>query len=58
MFYLDSNVIIDAIRGNHPNIIVSIKRHNASDIAIPSIVVAELEFGAKHSDEYGGRRRI
>ena len=51
MFYLDSNVIIDVIRGNHTEIKKHFKMHDSSEIAIPSIVVAELEFGAVHSGE-------
>lgn len=57
MYFLDTNVIIDIIRGKHP----ALKRHfintKRTEIAIPSIVVAELEYGARHSDNYEDNRR-
>ena len=56
MFYLDSNVIIDVIRGKYPNLMSHFKKYATSEIAVPSIVVAELEFGASHSDNYVKRR--
>lgn len=57
MCYLDTNVIIDVIRGKYPVLMEYFQRLNSSEIAIPSIVVAELEFGAAHSDDYVRRRK-
>jgi tRNA(fMet)-specific endonuclease VapC len=57
MYYLDTNVIVDVIRGNFPNLIEYFKKIDSSEIAIPSIVVAELEFGAAHSEDYAKRRK-
>ena len=53
MFCLDTNVIIDA---SHKKTSAQIRGHFESlkpkEICIPAIVVAELEFGAMHSDNY------
>ena len=56
MYYLDSNVVIDVIRGKFPKLIEHFKSHDIEEIKIPSIVIAELEFGAQHSDDYEKRR--
>ena len=52
MYLLDTNVIIDIIRGKYPALKNHFMQTKFSDIFIPSIVVAELEFGAKHSNNY------
>ena len=57
MYYLDSNVVIDIIRRKSSDLISHFKKCPASEIAIPSIVIAELEFGAQHSDDYEKRRK-
>ena len=57
MFFLDTNVIVDAIRGKYPNLEANFKKYASSEIAIPAIVVAELEFGAQHSDNYEKRKQ-
>lgn len=57
MFYLDSNVVIDVIRKKYPDLISHFKNLDSDKIAIPAIVLAELEFGAKHSDNYKKRRK-
>ena len=57
MFHLDTNVIVDAIRGKHPNLEACFEKNSASNIAISAVVVAELEFGAAHSDNYEKRRK-
>lgn len=56
MYYLDTNVIADAIRGKFPDLVKYFLNLKASEISVPSIVVAELEFGAQHSDDYKKRR--
>lgn len=57
MFCLDSNVIIDVIRGKYPDLIKHFKNLDSDEIAVPSVVLAELEFGAQHSDNYKKRRK-
>jgi len=56
MFYLDTNVVIDAIRGKYSILEEYFKKYSSSEIAIPAIVVAELEFGAQNSDNYEKRK--
>ena len=53
MYYLDTNVIIDATsRRTSALLLPYFKRVKPSEICIPSIVLAELEFGARHSNDY------
>ena len=51
-YFLDTNVIIDAIRNRTPSVRRHFEEIYASDIFISSIVAAELEFGAAHSKDY------
>ena len=54
MYYIDTNVIVDATRNK--KVSARILEHFRSvavfDICIPSIVLSELEFGARHSNSY------
>ena len=54
MYCLDTNVIIDATNNKKiaPVVLSHFKKVAASDIIVPSIVVAELEYGAQHSTDY------
>ena len=53
IFFLDANVVIDAIRSKTALIMREhFKKIDSSNIKISSIVVAELEYGAKHSNDY------
>lgn len=52
MYFLDTNVVIDIIRGKSPVLKQHFMNTSPSDIAIPSIVLAELEFGARNSNDY------
>ena len=53
MFCLDTNVIIDASYKKTSAIIRGhFEKLKPKEICIPAIVVAELEFGAMHSDNY------
>lgn len=52
MYFLDTNVIIDAIRSKNPNLKNHFMKIPSTDIGISSIVIAELEYGARHSDNY------
>ena len=51
-YYLDTNIIIYAIKGKYPNIIKRFLKVPYQSIVLPSIVIAELEFGAKKSANY------
>ena len=51
-YYLDTNIIIYAINGRYPAIAEHFKIVNPSLIAIPSIVTAEIEYGARKSRDY------
>ena len=51
-YFLDTNVIADSIRGKSKNIPTHFAKIHSSDIYVSAIVVAELEFGAKHSSNY------
>lgn len=52
MFFLDTNVIVDLIRGNCPSLQDHFARMSLSEMAVPAVVVAELEFGSWHSGDY------
>ena len=51
-YFIDTNIIIYAIKGNYPNIMEKFKSTSSFEIMIPSIVSAELEYGAKKSSDY------
>lgn len=51
-YFLDTNVIIDAMKGKNANIMQHFLKVPSSSIYVPAIVLAELEFGAKHSGFY------
>ena len=49
MFLLDSNVCIHLLNERHIGIEKNFRSHSPADIALCSIVKAELLFGARHS---------
>lgn len=49
MWLLDTNVCIRLLNERHPGIERNFRQHSPSDIALCSIVKAELFFGARHS---------
>ena len=51
-YFLDTNIISYIIKGKYPKIIDHLKKVPAQSIVIPSIVKAELEFGARNSGNY------
>ena len=51
-YYLDTNIVIYAIKGKYPNIVKRFLKVPYQSIVLPSIVIAELEFGAKKSANY------
>jgi predicted nucleic acid-binding protein len=56
MFLLDTCICIDFLRGAMPNVLAMLRAHEPSDIAVPTVVEAELRLGALKSarpDENG-----
>jgi len=52
IYFIDTNTISFIIKGRFPAIQGHFRKIPAQSIAIPSIVKAELEFGARHSSNY------
>ncbi len=48
-YFLDTNICIYALKGLYPKIQAHIESHVPSEIGIPSIVLAELYYGAAKS---------
>lgn len=57
MYFLDTNVIIDAIRGKFISVTQHFENVERKLISIPSVVIAELEYGARHSGDYTRRKK-
>jgi len=51
-YFLDTNIIIYAIKGKYPQIIQHFVKVSYHSIVIPSIVIAEIEYGTKKSTNY------
>ena len=51
-YFLDTNVIIDMLKGKHSCMLRHFENIDSTDIYVPAIVVAELEYGAAHSVNY------
>ena len=51
-YFLDTNVIIDMLKGKHSCMLKHFENIYSTDIYVPAIVVAELEYGAAHSVNY------
>lgn len=51
-YFLDTNIISYIIKGKFPRIIEHLKTIPAQSIVVPSVVKAELEFGARNSKNY------
>lgn len=51
-YYLDTNIIIYFIKGTYPSILSHISKVHPQSIVIPSIVKAEIEYGARKSKNY------
>ena len=49
-FFLDTNIIIYFLKGIHPTIRDTLQRLNPNNVKIPSIVKAELLYGAEKSN--------
>lgn len=51
-YYLDTNIIIYALKGKHPKIKEHFLNVHSSSIIIPEIVLSEIEYGARKSKDY------
>lgn len=51
-YYLDTNIIIYAMKNKYPNIKNHFLKVPSSSIVIPNIVLAEIEYGARKSKNY------
>lgn len=51
-YLLDTNIIIYAIKGTYPAIPEHFRHVPAQTIAVPSVVVGEIEYGARKSISY------
>ena len=51
-YFLDTNIIIYAIKSSYPKIKEHFEKVPSFNIFIPSIVKAEIEYGAKKSNDY------
>ncbi len=49
MYLLDTNVCIHLLNQKHPGILQHFQQHSPGEIALCSIVKAELLYGARHS---------
>ena len=51
-YCIDTNIIIYAAKGTYPAIERHFEQTPSSSIVIPTIVIAEIEYGARKSDNY------
>jgi len=51
IYYLDSNICVYFLKGLYPSIMENIQKINPNNIKIPSIVKAELLYGAEKSQQ-------
>lgn len=51
-YYLDTNIIIYALKNSYPAIASHFLKINRENIVIPDIVLAEIEYGAQKSIDY------
>ena len=57
-YLLDTNIIIYFLKGKFPSILGKLSLINPSKIAISSIALAELEYGAYKSKDYEKRKSL
>ena len=51
-YFLDTNIIIYAVKGKFPAIPEHFARVPAASIVVPAMVLAEIEYGARKSRDY------
>ena len=52
MYYLDTNIIIYALKNQFPSIKEHFLQTPSTCIVVPSVVLAEIEYGARKSNDY------
>ena len=57
-YYLDTNIIIYALNGKYPAILSHFEQVPAMAIVIPSVVLDEIEYGARKSRDYAKTIRL
>lgn len=57
-YFLDTNIIVYAVKGMFPKIRKHFERIPATSIVVPSIVCAELEYGARRSKDYAKTKAL
>lgn len=56
MYLIDSNILIDFLRGKNKHVLQMLRNSDASIFKVPSIVKAELLLGVEKSKDPGGNR--
>ena len=51
-YFLDTNIIIYALKGKYPSLPSHFRQTPSQSIVIPAIVMAEIEYGARKSTDY------
>jgi tRNA(fMet)-specific endonuclease VapC len=51
IWLLDTNVLIHAVRGRPPGVRAHLQQQSPEDVAVSSITIAELWYGAEKSDD-------
>ena len=51
-YYLDTNIIIYALNGRYPAVREHFQQVPAMAIVVPTVVLAEIEYGARKSHDY------
>ena len=51
-YFLDTNTIVYYVKGMYPKLVDHFRSVNANDIFLPSVVAAEIEYGARKSVDY------
>lgn len=57
-YFLDTNIIVYAVKGMFPEIRKHFEQIPATSIVVPSIVCAELEYGARRSRDYAKTKAL
>jgi tRNA(fMet)-specific endonuclease VapC len=57
MYFLDTNTCIYFLNGRYPGILRKFEKISANEIMIPSIVLAELLYGAEKSEKKESNQR-
>ena len=50
-YLLDTNICIYLMRGKHPAVTARMRQHSEEGLAVSTVTVAELRFGAEKSEE-------